>query len=92
MSGGREPAHVEANLRQDDPRRQHVDTGDRDEQRNQALKGGLTGHHLLIHPGYHGGDLLIDLLDRGIRGVDLVQVEAQHEAMMIRHAAAKRLA
>ena len=65
---------------------------DRDEQPNQALKGGLTGHHLLIHAGYHGGDLLIDLLDRGIRGVDLVQVEAQHEAMMNRHAAAKRLA
>jgi hypothetical protein len=30
--------------------------------------------------------------DRGIRRVDLVQMEAQHEAMMIRHAAAKRLA
>ena len=57
-----------------------------------ALKGGLTGHHLLIHPSYQGGDLLIDLLGRGIRRVDLLQVETQHEAMMSRHAAAKRLA
>jgi hypothetical protein len=34
----------------------------------------------------------IDLPDRGIRRVDLLQVEAEHEAMMIRHAAAKHLA
>jgi hypothetical protein len=49
-------------------------------------------HHLLIYPGYQGGDLLIDLLDRGIRRVDLIQVEAQHEAMMIGYAAANHLA
>ena len=93
MSGGREPAHVGANLRQDDPRRQHVDARDRESgaQSGFELKG-PTGLHLLIHPGDERGNVPIDVLDRRIRELDVLQVEVQQEAMMVRHPAAERLA
>jgi hypothetical protein len=38
------------------------------------LKGGLTGLQLLIHPGDERGNLPIDVADRRIREVDLLQV------------------
>ena len=91
MSCAREPAHVEADLRQDDPRRQHVDARDRDQKRYQGLKG-PTGLDLLIHPGDERGNVAIDVQDRRIREFDVLQVEVQQEAMMVPHPAAKHLA
>ena len=60
VSRGREPVHVRADLRQDDPRRQHVDAWDRDQKRYQGLKG-PTGLGLLIHPGDERGNVAIDI-------------------------------
>jgi len=92
MSRGWEPRHVEADLRHDDPRCQHVDTGDRRQQRNQALKGGLTGLDLPIHPGDERGNVAIDVLDPGVRELNVLHVKVEKEAMMIGHPTAEGLA
>jgi hypothetical protein len=45
----------------------------------------LTGLHLLIHPGNERSNVAIDVLDRGIGEVDVLQVKVQQETVMIRH-------
>jgi hypothetical protein len=66
---------------------------DRYQKQNQALKGGpgLTRLHLLIHPGDECGNVAIDVLNRHIGELDMLQVEVQQEAMMVRHPPAERL-
>jgi hypothetical protein len=61
---------------------------DRHQKENQTSKSrpGLTRLHLLIHPGNEHGNVAIDILDRGIGEVDVLQVKMQQEAMIIRDA------
>jgi hypothetical protein len=79
MSGGREAAHVLADLGQDDVGTQLADAGDRGQERNRGAKG------LDI-----GVDLLIDLLDRRIKGVDLLEMQRQQKAVVPGDVAAQR--
>ena len=71
MSGGREPAHVMADFGQDDAGTQLVDAGDRGQERYRGAKGFDIGV-----------DLPIDLVDRRIKGVDLLKMQPQQEAVM----------
>jgi len=81
VAGGREAAHVAADLGKDDARAQFVDAGNG----GQELNGGAKGLDLSV-------DLLIDGADRRVDGVDLLQMQAQQEAVMPRDAAAQRFA
>ena len=71
MPGGREAAHVDADLGDDDPAGQRADAWNC----GQVLRGGAKGSEI-------GFDLLVDLSDRRVHGIDLLQMEAQQEAMM----------
>ena len=62
MPGGRKTAHVAADFGQDDASAQFVDAGNG----GQEADGGAKGLDI-------GVDLLIDLIDRRIDGVDLLQ-------------------
>jgi hypothetical protein len=79
MCGGRQPAHVMADLGQDDAGTQLADAGDRGQECNRGAKG------LDI-----GVDLLIDLLDRRIKGVDLLEMQLQQKAVVPGDVAAQR--
>jgi hypothetical protein len=79
MCGGRQPAHVMADLGQDDAGTQLADAGDRGQECNRGAKG------LDI-----GVDLLIDLLDRRIKGVDLLEMQPQQKAVVPGDVAAQR--
>ncbi len=71
MPGGREAAHIAADLGQDDFGAEDADAGNG----GQELDGGAKGLDL-------GVDLLIDLFDCRVDRVDLLQMQAQQEAMM----------
>jgi len=81
VPGGREAAHVAADLGKDDASAQFVDP------RNggQQVDGGAKGLDLSV-------DLLIDGADRRVDGVDLLQMQAQQKAVMPGEAAAQRFA
>ena len=81
MPSGREAAHVAANLGKDDASAQFVDPGDG----GQQVDGRAKGLDMSVN-------LLIDGVDRCVDGVDLLQLQAQQEAVMPRDAAAQRLA
>src|SRR5271156_6221318 len=68
VSGGREAAHVAADFGQDDASTQLVDAGNG----GQELDRGSKGLDLSV-------DLLIDLTDRRVGCVDLLQMDAQQE-------------
>jgi hypothetical protein len=71
VSGGRETAHVAADLGEDDASAQFVDAGNG----GQELNGGAKGLDMSV-------DLVIDGVDRRVDGVDLLQMQAQQKAMM----------
>jgi hypothetical protein len=77
---GREPAHVDADFAEDGLGAKFLDAEDGDDLRDGGTKGGK----LRLHSG-------IDLGDGGER-IDLIEVEAQQETMVLGHAAAQRLA
>src|SRR5215471_18300614 len=79
VSGGRETAHVAADLGEDDASAQFVDAGNG----GQELDGGAKGLEI-------GVDLLIDPIDRRVDGIDLLHMQLQQEAVMPRHATAAR--
>src|SRR5215469_915868 len=81
VPGGREACHVAADFGEDDASAQLVDTGNG----SQQVDGGTKGLDLSV-------DLLIDGVDRGIDGVDLLQMQAQQKTMMPGDTAAQRLA
>jgi hypothetical protein len=67
VSCGRKPAHVRADLRQYDGRRQSDNTRDRAEKTDQGSKGGVPCLDLLVHVGDRRIHRLIDLDDRLIQ-------------------------
>ena len=69
VAGGREAAHVAADLGKDDTSAQFVDPGDR----GQKLDGRAKGLDVSVN-------LPIEGVDRRVYGVDLVQMQAQHDA------------
>ena len=78
MPGGRKAAHVAADFGQDDASAQFVDAGNG----GQEADGGAKGLDI-------GVDLLIDLINRRIDGVDLLQMQLQQEAVVPGHATAQ---
>ena len=78
MPGGRKAAHVAADFGQDDASAQFVDAGNG----GQEADGGAKGLDI-------GVDLLIDLIDRRVDGVDLLQMQLQQEAVVPGHATAQ---
>ena len=81
MPGGREAAHVAADFGKDDTSAQFVDPGNG----GQQVDGGAKGLDVSV-------DLSIDVADRRVDGVDLLQMEAQQKAVMPGDAAAQRFA
>ena len=81
MSGGREAAHVAPDLGQDEASAQFLDAGNG----GQELDRGAKGLDLSI-------DLPIDFGDCCVEAVNLLQVQAQQEAVMPGDAAAQRFA
>jgi hypothetical protein len=79
VSGGWKTVHVATDFGEDDAGAQLADAGDRGQQRSGGAKG------LDI-----GVDLLVDLMDRRVDGVDLLEMQSQQEAVMAGHAAAQR--
>jgi hypothetical protein len=79
MSGGREAAHIMADFGENDARAQRIDAGNG----GQELDRGAKGLDQSV-------DLRIDLVDRRVDGVDLLQMQAQQEAVMPGDAAAQR--
>ena len=79
MSGGREATHFAADLGQDDFGAEDADAWNG----GQELDWGAKGLDI-------GVDLLIDLFDRRVDGVDLLQVQSQQEAVTPGDAAAQR--
>src|SRR3954465_14295488 len=76
VAGGREAAHVDADLGDDDLRGQVTDAGDRAQQPDRLTKRVEIAVHLLVDLG--NGDL---------QGIDLTQVQAQQEAVALGDAA-----
>jgi hypothetical protein len=81
MPLGREAAHVVADLGDDDPGAEVTDPRDRGQDGDRRAKG------LDI-----GVDLPIDLGNRRVDGIDLLQVQLQQKAVVLGHPAAQRLA
>lgn len=77
----REPAHVDSDLRDDDVGSEILDAWDRHYQFDCGAKGPKVRLHLRVERGHSG-----------IESVDLIEMEAQQEPMVLGHAAAKRLA
>src|SRR3954466_7701776 len=72
VAGGREAAHVDADLGDDDLRGQVTEAGDRAQQPDRLTKRVEIAVHLLVDLG--NGDL---------QGIDLTQVQAQQEAVAL---------
>ena len=81
MRGRREPAHVDADLGDDDVGAEVLDARDRRDQ----LDGGAKGPQAFLH-------LRIDRRHGGFESVDVIEMKAQQEAVLLRHAAAKGFA
>ena len=81
MPGGRKAAHVATDLGQDDARAQYIDAGNG----GQELDHGAKGLDVSVN-------LLSDVADRRVKGVDLLQMQAQQETVMPGDAAAQRFA
>src|SRR5260221_10346590 len=81
MWGRKESAHVDPDLGNDDVRADVVKTRNRFDQVDGGAKRLKIGRHLRV-----------DLRQGGSEGVDLFEMKAQQEAMVVRHAATKRLA
>ena len=79
MSGCWEAAHVAADFGEDDASAQLGDAGNG----GQELDRGAKGLDQSV-------DLRIDLVDRRVDGVDLLQMQAQQEALVPGDAAAQR--
>ena len=71
MPSGGESAHLDADLRRDDLGAESADAGDRGQEFDGSAKGGQIGVHLPI-----------DLHDRSVERIDLLQMEAEQEAVM----------
>jgi hypothetical protein len=80
VPGGREPAHVQADLGDDDRGGEPGDARDRGQELDGGLKRSQAGIDLPVDPG-----------DGRLQGVDLVQVQAEQEPVIWRHPPAKRL-
>src|SRR3954462_5909952 len=76
VAGGREAAHVDADLGDDDLRGQVTDAGDGAQQPDRLTERVEIAVHLLV-----------DLGDGGLQGIDLTQVQAQQEAVALGDAA-----
>ena len=83
MPGGREAAHVAADLGEDRRRREDTDAGDRAQQQDQLAKGHLSVLRRRVHALDPSIDLPIDVLDRRIRCIPLCEMQLQQEAVMI---------
>ena len=81
MAVRREPAHVDADFGDDDVSAEILDAWDR----HQELNCGAKGPDVRLH-------LRVDRRHGGIESIDLIEMKAQQEAMVLGHAAAKRLA
>ena len=77
----REPAHVDADLGDDDVGAKVLDARDRYYLLDCGTKGPKVRLHLRVERGHSG-----------IESVDLIEMKAQQEAMVLRYASAKRLA
>ena len=79
MTGGFKAAHIDTDLGDD-----HLG-GERADARNavQHFEGDPKRFDVAV-------DLLIDASDGRVLGIDLIQMQLQHKAMMIRHPAAQR--
>ena len=83
MPGGREAAHVAADLGEDRSCRQATDAGDRGQAEDQFAKGGRFIRGLLVHARDLPGDLPIDLPDRRIERIPLLEMQLQQKAVML---------
>jgi hypothetical protein len=81
VPGGWKAAHVAADFGEDDASAQFVDTGNG----AQQFDGDAKGLDLSV-------DLLIDVAERVVDGVDLLQMQAQQKTVMPGDAAAQRFA
>ena len=81
MPLGREAAHIVADLGDDERGAEVTDARDRGQEGDRRAKG------LDI-----GVDLPIDLRNRRVDGVDLLEVQSPQEAVVLGHPAAPRLA
>jgi hypothetical protein len=81
MCGRREPAHVDPDLGDDDVSTEVLEAWDR----HYLLDGGAKGPKVRRH-------LRVDRGHSGIESVDLIEMKAQQEAMVLPHAATKGLA
>jgi hypothetical protein len=80
LAGCREPAHVDAALRQDFPGGQRADTGNGDQPPEGLAKG-------LVAPG----NLLVDAGDGTVQRPDMLHVQLEQEPVMPGHPPAQRL-
>ena len=76
----REPAHVDADLGDDDVSAEVLDARDRYYLLDCGAKGPKICLHLCVNRGHSG-----------IESIDLIEMKVQEEAMVLRYAAAKRL-
>src|SRR3954462_9763145 len=83
MAGGRETAHVGADLGENCGRRHGADPRDRIGVLDQGAKRRFAGTALLVDAADPLFDLQIDLADGRIQPVPLAQVELEQEAVMI---------
>jgi hypothetical protein len=72
MAIGGEEAHVDADLGNDHLAREGLDARDR----AQLFDGGTKGRDI-------GLDVLLDLEDRGFKGIDLLEMQAEQKAMLL---------
>src|ERR1035437_4671753 len=76
----REPAHVDSDLGDDDVSAEVLNARDRYYEVDCGAKGPKVRLHLRVDRGHSC-----------IESVDLIEMKAQQKAMVLRHAAAKRL-
>ena len=78
MTMGREAVHIGTDLGHDGAGAQLADPGDRDQEGDGGAKGLKVGL-----------DLAIDLGNGDVDGIDVLKVQAQHEAVMVGQPAAQ---
>ena len=79
MAGGGKPRHVDADFGDEHARGGVAQAG----HRRQAFGGGTKGREGIA-------EVALQLPHRAVEGLDLGQVQLEHEAMMRRHAAVQR--
>src|SRR6266436_3825179 len=91
VPGGWKAVHVATDLGHDGGGRQGADSGDGAQKLDQGAKGDLTARPLRMQAADPLIDLAVDLSDRPIQAIPLLQVQVEEKAVVVRQPPVQRV-